>query len=131
VRILDYIEVVDGVCQFRPRGECSLVEAVELIGTVIKHCRDCGIAKLLVNGTGLVGVSVPSLVDRFLLIEEWAQKANKLVIVVLVVHAEYIHPQKFGVKVAADFGMVTDVYTSEAHALEWLANVGSAAGPEV
>jgi hypothetical protein len=121
--MLEHLEVVEGICQFRPRGECSLVEAVGLINRAIAHCRDQRIAKLLVNGTGLVGVSVPSLVDRFLMVEEWAQKAKGIVIVVLVIQAEYIHPEKFGVKVAADFGLMSDVYTSETDALKWLLSV--------
>lgn len=40
----------------------------------------------------------------------------------LVVDAKYIHPEKFGVKVAADFGLMCDVYDSEPYALEWLSN---------
>ena len=116
---------MEGICQFRPRGECSLVEAVELINRAIAYCRDQRVAKLLVNGTGLVGVSVPSLVDRFLMVEEWAQKAKGMVVVVLVIQAEYIHPEKFGVKVAADFGLMADVYTSETDALKWLLGVAN------
>ena len=123
MRLLDYVEVVDGICRFRPREHCSLVEAVDLIGEAIDYCRDRRIAKLLVNATGLVGLSVPSLVDRFLLIEDFAQRANKQVVLALVIHADYIHPRKFGVKAAADFGMLLDVFTSEAQALEWLASV--------
>src|SRR3982751_2484773 len=107
--MLEHLEVIDGICHFRPDGPCSLVEAVELINRAIAHCRDQRIAKLLVNVTGLVGISVPSLVDRFLMVEEWAQKARGMVVVVLVVHAEYIHPEKFGVKVAADFGLTADI----------------------
>ncbi len=76
--------------------------------------------RLLVNVTGLTGVPIPSLVDRFLMLEEWAQEAKGMVLVVLVVDAEFIHPEKFGVKVAADFGFVSDVYTSETDALKWL-----------
>ena len=77
--------------------------------------------RLLVNATELTGVPIPSLVDRFLMIEEWAQEAQSMVVVALVVPAEYIHPQKFGIRVAADFGLVADVYTSETDALRWLA----------
>ena len=121
--MLEHLEVVGGVCQFRPRGECSLVEAVDLINRAITYCREQHIAKLLVNGTGVDGVPIPSLVDRFLMVEEWAEKAQGMVIVALVVRAEYIHPQKFGIKVAADFGLVADVYTSEVHALAWLSSV--------
>jgi hypothetical protein len=118
----EHLEVVEGICRFHPRGECSLVEAVDLIGSAIGYCRNRRIARLLVNGTDLVGVSVPTLVDRFLMVEEWAQKASGFVIVVLVIDANYIHPEKFGVKVAADFGLMCDVYDSESHALKWLSS---------
>jgi hypothetical protein len=121
--MLEHLAVIDGICHFRPRGECSLVEAVDLINRAIAYCRNERVAKLLVNGTGLVGVPVPSLVDRFLMVEEWAEKAKGMVVVVLVVLPEYIHPQKFGVKVAADFGLIADVYTSETDAFKWLLSV--------
>jgi len=122
MRIPQHLEIVEGICRFHPRGECSLVEAVELIGSAIGYCRNRQIDRLLVNGTGLVGVSVPTLVDRFLMIEEWAQKANSFVKVVLVIDAMYIHPAKFGVRVASDFGLICDVYDSEPSALKWLSS---------
>lgn len=118
----EHLEVIEGICRFHPRGECSLVEAVDLISSAIGYCRARSIPKLLVNGTGLVGIPVPSLVDRFLMVEEWAQKGRSFVVVVLVVDVKYIHPEKFGVKVAADFGLICDVYDSEPHALEWLSS---------
>ena len=123
MRLPEHLEVVEGICRFHPRGECSLVDAVDLIGSAIAYCRNRRIAKLLVNGRDLVGMPVPSLIDRFLMVEDWAQKASGLVIVVLVVDAKYIHPEKFGVKVAADFGLMCDVYDSEALALKWLSSV--------
>ncbi len=121
--MLEQLDVIDGICQFRPRGECSLVDAVQLINRAIAHCRDRSIAKLLVDATGLVGVGVPTLVDRFLMAEAWAQEARGMVVVALVIHAEYIHPQKFAITVARDFGQTFDVYTSEKDALEWLRSV--------
>ena len=46
---------------------------------------------------------------------------------VLVVPAEYIDPERFGMKVAADLGMVAEIRTSEAEALKWLwSNAGPA-----
>jgi hypothetical protein len=119
--LLKPIELVDGMCCVRPHGDCSLVEAVELVQQAIGHCRDRNIAKLLFNARALTGVPIPGLVDRFLMVEEWAMAAQSMVTVALVVHAEYIHPQKFGVVVAADFGLTCDVHTSEADALGWLA----------
>src|SRR5262245_34824874 len=102
--MLEFLQIREGVCEFRPQQECSLVEAVDLINHAIAYCRDRNIAKLLVDATGLIGVPIPSLIDRFLMAEEWAQEARGTV-VVLVVHPEYIHPQKFGVRVAAHFGL--------------------------
>lgn len=118
---LENLEVIDGICRFRPRGERSLVEAVDLVSRAVAYCRRRRVSKLLVNATGLVGLPIPSLVDRFLMVEMWAEEGKGMVAVVLVVHAEYIHPNKFGVKVAADFGLVADVHTSESDAFKWLA----------
>jgi hypothetical protein len=118
--MLEHLEVIDGVCRFRPRGECSLVEAVELINRAIVYCRDRNIARLFADITGLVGVSVPSLVDRFLLAEDWAHEARGMVVVALVVHVEFIHPEKFGARVARDLGLKMDIFSSETDALKWL-----------
>ena len=114
------LEISDGLCTFRPQGRQTLAEAVALISAAISYCRDRGVQKLLVNATGLTDVPVPTLVDRFLMVEEWAQAANGTVVVAMVVSAEYIHPQKFGVKVALDFGLICDVFTIENEALIWL-----------
>jgi hypothetical protein len=121
-RVAGNPEVREGICWFRPCGECSLVEAVELITGAIAFCRDRRVNKMLVDATGLVGVQVPSLVDRFLMVEEWAREAEGMLAVVLVVPAEYIHPEKFGIRVASDFGLTADVYTSEADAIRWLSS---------
>ena len=122
MHLQEHVEVRDGIYRLRLSGECSLIEAVELITDEIAFCRDRGAAKLLVEATGLIGVSIPSLVDRFLIAEEWAQEAEGMVVVVLVVQPDYIHPEKFGVRVAADFGLTLDVYTSETEAMKWLAS---------
>ena len=115
------IDVIDGICRVRPHGLCTLVEAVELVKDAIAQCRGRHIAKLLFNAKGLRGVPIPSLVDRFLMVEEWAFAASSMVTVALVVHAEYIHPEKFGIVVATDLGLTCDVCTSEEDALQWLA----------
>jgi len=122
--MLEHLEVNDGVGRYHPRGEFTLVEAVDLIGSAIALCRSEQLQKLLINATDVTGVPVPSLVDRFLMVEEWAREAKSMVVVVLVVRAEYIHPKKFGVMVAVDFGLTMDVYTSESDALAWLSAVG-------
>jgi hypothetical protein len=108
------------LCIYRPRGKYSLVEAVDLISAAIADCRTQGAISLLVDVAGLDDLPIPTLVDRFLMVEDWAQKAEGTVVVAMVAPLEYIHPQKFGVKVALHFGLICDVYTSEEEALKWL-----------
>jgi hypothetical protein len=126
VRIRQSVEVSEGICRFRLTGECSLVEAMELVSKALAYCRVRNISKLLVDGTDLVGVPIPSLVDRFLMVEEWAQEAQGVIAMVLVVRPEYIHPEKFGVKVAAHLGFTANVFSVESDALAWLAGVAQA-----
>lgn len=123
MQIPESLHVKAGICRYSPCGECTLVEAVALVTSAIDHCRNHGPAKLLVDVSGFVGVSIPTLLDRFLMAEEWAQTGKGRVVMAMVALPEYIHPKKFGVVVAADFGMVVDVFTCERDALKWLSSV--------
>jgi hypothetical protein len=118
--LFEHLEIKRDVCEYRPRGQSTLVEAVALIASAFTYCRQHKLAKLLVNATGLDDVPIPTLVDRFLMVEEWAEVAEGLVVGALVVHEEYIHPQKFGVRFAAELGLKIDVFTSETEAISWL-----------
>ena len=122
------LEIGNGLCTYRPRGKHSLVEAVALISSAISDCRERGVNKLLIDVTGLTDLPIPTLVDRFLMVEEWAQVANGTVVVAMVAPSEYIHPQKFGVKVALHFGLICDVYSSEEDASKWLQENAAQAG---
>lgn len=116
----EHLKIKKDVCEYRPRGKSTLVETVTLITSAIAYCRRQKIGKLLVDATGLDDVPIPTLVDRFLMVEEWAEAAESLVVGALVVHEDYIHPQKFGVQAAAEFGLEINVFTSEAEAMKWL-----------
>jgi hypothetical protein len=115
-----HLEIAGDFARFSPRGSVSLVEAVELITEAIALCRVRAIRRLLVDSTGLTGLASPTLVDRFLMAQDWAQEAKGMVIVAMIAQAEHIHPRKFGVMVAADAGLVGDVFSSEREAVEWL-----------
>ena len=118
--IPDRLENSNGLWTYRPCGKHSLVEAVALVSSAISYCRESGVTRLLVDVTDLADLPIPTLVDRFLMVEEWAQLSNGVVVVAMVVPTEYIHPHKFGVKVALDFGLICDVYTSVEDASKWL-----------
>ncbi len=113
-------EVRAGICVFRPRGTCTLVETVDFIADCVAHCRQRALGKLVINCTGLEGPPMPSLVDRFLAVEDWARAANGMVVVALVVHARFIHSDKFGSKVAADLGLGYEMFADEAEAFAWI-----------
>ena len=116
----DRLENSSGLWTYRPRGKHSLVEAVALVSSAIAYCRESGVTELLIDVTDLTDLPIPTLVDRFLMVEEWAELANGMVVVALVAPAEHIHPDRFGVKVALHFGLICDVYTSVEDASKWL-----------
>jgi hypothetical protein len=117
-------DVSNGICIYRPHGTYSLVETVDLISAAIAYCRDQGRHLLLVDVTGINGLPIPTLVDRFLMVEDWAQQAKGTVVVAMVVPVAHMHPLKFGVKVALHFGLICDVYGSEEEASKWLSGAG-------
>jgi len=116
----DQLTIADGMCTFRPVGKASLVESVEMITSVVAQCRARGITSLLVDVTGLFGLPVPSLADRFWMVQDWAHAAQGDLVLAVVALPEYIDPKKFGVKAAADAGLKGDVFTSVAEAKAWL-----------
>jgi hypothetical protein len=120
MQVDEQLSVADGVCTFRPLGQASLVESVDMITGVIARCRAQSITKLLVDLRELAGYPVPSLADRFWMVQDWAHAAQGAVIVALVALPQYIDPNKFGVKAAADAGLKGDVFTSVADATAWL-----------
>ena len=118
--MIDHFSHADGLATFRPVGKHSLVSIVDAVKSAIAQCRELGICRLLVVTHKVTGVSPPTLVDRFLAVEDWAHAAKGKVVVGLAISAANLHPQKFGVKVAASFGLTLDAFATEAEALEWL-----------
>jgi hypothetical protein len=120
MHIPEQLEVTERYCRLRVRGVVPLVEAVERVTHAIAFCRDQNIPKLLVDVTHLAQLPALTLLDRFLMVEDWAHEAKGIVIVAMVARPEHIHPEKFGVKLAADKGLRSDVFTSEHEARQWL-----------
>jgi len=105
---------------YRPAGEVSLDEAVELVDRAVVFVRERRIPKLLINATGLTGFAPPSLPDRYFAARRFATSAQGIVQLALVVSAKIIDPEKFGVTVARNAGMNVDVFAAEPEALTWL-----------
>ncbi len=82
--------------------------------------RERRVPKLLVNATGLTGFPSPSLPDRYFSARRFAASGQGIVQLALVIRAEMIDPEKFGVTVARNAGMNADVFATEPGALHWL-----------
>ena len=94
---------------------------MSLVGAAIAAARRNRVRALLVNTTALTGFPSPDTFERFLAAVEWAQEAKGRVRLAMVARAELIHPQKMGVLVAANRGLLSNIFTSESDARAWLA----------
>ena len=116
----EYYEIAAGYACYRPAGQVSLKEAIELVSRAIAFSRDHQIGKLLVDTTKLTGFGPPGTWARFRIARQLAFESRKLVTVVLIARAEMIDPQRFGFSVASNLGMSGEIFSSEAEAVAWL-----------
>jgi hypothetical protein len=104
----------------------SLSTAAERIDQAIEATYQSGLRKLLLVITTVpalapgTGVDVPTLAQRSAMVRRWSQTSRGLVTVAMVCEPQFIDPQKFGVAVAANFGMTANVFSEEGEAREWL-----------
>lgn len=116
----EQLEILADHSIFRPTGQISLDAAVQLVTSAITFAREQHIRKLMVVTTGLTGFKPPDIVTRYFFIHEWARAAAARVCVAVVARPEMIDPHKFGIIVAANAGLISDVFESEEKALAWL-----------
>ena len=117
---LQGFEIVGDHAEYRPMGELSLAQAIQLISSGIAFARERQVENLMVVTLGLTGFQPPNVIERYYFISEWAKASGYAVHVAVVTYPEMIDPKKFGVTVAANIGFVSDVFTSEEQALAWL-----------
>jgi len=125
------IEVAGDCAYYRPAGKVTLQQAAELVDQAIVFARDGRIPKLLINCTNLTGFPSPTLPERYFMVHGWARTGQGLVQLGMVVRAEMIDPEKFGITVALNAGLKADVYPKEAEALAWLRRPPESAPPIV
>lgn len=114
------LETVDGVAVFRPTGEVSFEEAVQLVATAIMHARDRRTRKLMAVVSGLNGFEPPSLGQRYWMANEWALAADGALGLAVVARPEHIDPQRVGILLAEQAGFTAKAFESEEEALTWL-----------
>ena len=117
---LDGFVLEGGRGLYRPVGSFSFNEVVALVRAAIAVARMNQARDFLVDTTALTGFPSPDTFQRFLAAVEWAEEASGTLRLALVARAEMIDPQKFGVTVAANRGLVSNIFTNEGEARAWL-----------
>jgi len=113
-------DFIDDIAVLRIVGEFTLPIGVELVRTGIAQAREQHISRLMVVITETTGYDVPSLSMRLSMMRQWADAAGGTIRLVVVCRPEFIDPHKFGVTMAANFGMVANVFETEDEAMDWL-----------
>ncbi|MFL6203087.1 MAG: hypothetical protein ACJ76J_28295 [Thermoanaerobaculia bacterium] len=117
---LDGFVLEGGRAVYRPVGSVSFDEVVALVRAAIAAARSNQARDLLVDTTALTGFSSPDTFQRFLAVVEWAEEARGSVRLAMVARPEMIDPHKFGVTVAANRGLVSNIFTTGGEAGAWL-----------
>lgn len=117
----DHVTLAHGYAVYRPRGPATAAEAITALFPVLAWCREAGIQKLLADARGIEGLTIPTTAERFHLGEESARSAGGEVQVAFVAPERILDPQRFGMMVAQNRGLIVNVFTDEVRALDWLA----------
>lgn len=121
--MIEHFEIVDDRAEYRPVGRVSVSDAAQLVTAAIDLARVQRVRKLLVNATALTGFPSPSIASRYQMVHQWARAAGGLVRLAMVLRPDMIDPQKFGITVAGNAGLIAEVFATEADALAWLQNI--------
>lgn len=117
---MDSFEQVGTRGFYRPVGEVSFEQAVDMVAQAMRHARSLGLVDLLANTIHLTGYAPPSVFARYAMASKWAENTGSTLRVALVARAEVVDPQKIGVLMMQNRGGNGDVFTNEADALTWL-----------
>jgi hypothetical protein len=110
---------------YRPAGVVTFDEAVALVRAAIRVACSERAKDLLVDTTALNGFSSPDTFQRFLAAVAWAEQAEGRLRLAMVARPEMIDPQKFGVTVARNRGLISNIFTSDIEAQRWLDKTGN------
>ena len=106
---------------FRVSEGIALPAAIEAVRNAIADARRDHCSKLLAVAPRTHCISSPSLATRVGIMRDWAREGDGGVEVALVCESSLLDPERFGLTMARQFGLVMDVFDSEAKALAWLA----------
>lgn len=104
----------------RLAGPATFDAAVDAIVSVVRRCVENKVKRLLVDTTGLSGLKVPDVAQRYFMARKFSAAAGPGFKLVIVAVPAMIDPQKFGVTAMANDGVKANVFPTEAEAVAWL-----------
>ena len=123
------IDVVGDTAVLRFTGESPISKAAARITDALIFARDHKLRKLLVVATQVTLVGERSMAATYFRVQEWARASEGFVRLAMVIPPDMIDPRRTGRTMAANSGLVGEVFTSEAEALEWLGRGQGAQNP--
>ena len=120
MNILEHCEILEGDAAFRPVGAASFEATIAAIATAMRFCAERQITRILVNTTGIVGIKVPALIQRYHMAENLAKASVPGMRLVMVAEPSLIDAHKFGATAALNRGLRANVFPTESEAFAWL-----------
>ena len=105
---------------YRPQGDYTFDETVEIVDKALAYCRENEIRRLLVNIREVTGFPPPTTLERFAFATKWAATAGPYVRMSMVCRRELIDSEKIGVTMALNRGLRCEVFIAEPEARSWL-----------
>lgn len=124
----EFFSVKENYAVYQPVAELTKDEATESVDRAVLYCRENGIAGLIADITHVTGLPMPSVSDVFWFITKWAETAKGKVAIAMVAPAEMITPDRIGITVARNRGLLTEIFTDEKAAHTWLSTVCKTVG---
>ena len=116
----EHFELLEGYSCYRLSGRGPLAAAAAKVIEAITFAQKQGIGKLLIDTRKWTGHESPDTLERFTLASAFAKAAAASVKLALIIRPEMMDPEKFEVTVAANRGLIGNVFDSEQEALAWL-----------
>jgi hypothetical protein len=113
---------------YRPTGQVTVEQAIELLAEAIRTARGLGLADMLVDATQLGGLGNPDVFARYAVGTTWAAEAGSQLCVAAVVRPELIDSQKIAAVVAQNRHAFANVFATEVEAIKWLNLVSARVG---
>lgn len=113
-------EIIGERAYYKPEGEMTVEQGIELVTRAIIRTREHGVRELLVNVASLKLPALPTVSDRYTLGDSWSRAAQGSLFLAVVARQEMIDPSGFGILVLNNRGLESAVFLNEDDANHWL-----------